>query len=123
MKFLVSLLLITVLSFVSCLYFPWWSIAIVAFVVVALIPQKPVMAFLCGFAAVFFSWSLLSFWISSNNEHTLAHKVSVLFLKMDSPFLLIVVTGFIGGLIAGLGALTASFLYKKKVQSPDISVD
>ena len=123
MKFVVSLLLIILLSFVSCLYFPWWSIAIVSFVVVALIPQKPVLAFLCGFGALFLFWSLLSLWISSNNDHVLAHKVSVLFLKMDSPFLLILVTGFIGGLVAGFGALTASFLHKKKVQPTDISVN
>ena len=123
MKFVISLILIILLSFVSCLYFPWWSIAIVSFVVVALIPQKPGMAFLCGFGAVFLSWSLLSFWIRSNNDHVLAHKVSVLFLKMDSPFLLILVTGFIGGLIAGLGALTASFIQKKEVLPPDVSVE
>ena len=122
MKFIISLLLIILLSFVSCLYFPWWSIAIVSFVVVALIPQKPVLAFLCGFGALFLFWSLLSLWISSNNDHVLAHKVSVLFLKMDSPFLLILVTGLIGGLVAGLGALTASFLYKKKVQATDVSI-
>lgn len=123
MKFIISLFLIILLSFTSCLYFPWWSIAIIAFVVVALIPQKPVPAFLCGFGALFLFWSLLSLWISSNNDHVLAHKVSLLFLKMDSPFFLILVTGLIGGLVAGLGALTASFLYKKEVQPTDISIN
>jgi hypothetical protein len=123
MKFIISLILIILLSFASCLYFPWWSIAIVAFVVVALIPQKPVMAFLCGFGALFLFWTLLSLWISSNNDHILAHKVSVLFLKTDSPFLLIIVTGLIGGLVAGFAALTASFIQKRDVAAADISID
>jgi hypothetical protein len=123
MKFIISLLLIILLSFVSCLYFPWWSIAIVAFIVVALIPQKPLMAFLCGFSALFLFWTVLSLWISSNNDHILAHKVSVLFLKTDSPFLLIIVTGLIGGLVAGFAALTASFIQKRDVAAADISID
>ena len=94
-----------------------------AFVVVALIPQRPFPAFLCGFVAVFIFWSLLSLWISSNNDHVLAHKVSLLFLKMDSPFLLILVTGLIGGVVAGLGALTASFVHKNEATPTDISIN
>jgi len=45
MKFIVSILLIALLSVVVCLYLPWWIIAIVAFIVAALIPQKPVTSF------------------------------------------------------------------------------
>lgn len=115
MKFFISLLLIAVLSFVACLYFPWWSIALIAFVVVAFIPQKPAAAFLCGFAAIFLFWAALSFFISSNNDHVLAHKVSLLILKMDNPFLLIFATAVIGGLVAGFAGLTASFIRHREI--------
>lgn len=115
MKFFISFLLIALLSFVSCLYFPWWSIAVTAFAVIALIPQKPAAAFLCGFAAIFIFWAALSFFISSNNDHVLAHKVSLLILKMDNPFLLIFATAMIGGLVAGFAALTASFIRKRQI--------
>jgi hypothetical protein len=81
------------------------------------------MAFLCGFGALFLLWTLLGLWISSNNDHILAHKVSVLFLKTDSPFLLILVTGLIGGLVAGFGALTGSFIQKRDLTGTDISID
>jgi hypothetical protein len=114
MKFIISLLLIALLSFAACLYLPWWSVAIVGFLVVALIPQRPGMALLCGFLAVFILWFALSFWLSSNNNHILAHKVSLLILKMDNPYLLMFATAFIGGLVAGFGALTGSFLRGKK---------
>jgi hypothetical protein len=40
--------------------------------------------------------------------------VSLLILKMDNPFLLMFATAFIGGLVAGFGALTGSFLRGKK---------
>jgi hypothetical protein len=114
MKFFISLILIAFLSFAACLYLPWWSIAVVAFLVVLFIPQSPGRAFLCGFLALAILWGGLSFWISNNNEHILAHRVSQLVLQADNPYLLIVVTALIGGLVAGLAALTASFVGRRK---------
>jgi hypothetical protein len=114
MKFIISLLLTALLSFAACLFLPWWSIAIAAFVVAALIPQKPLKAFATGFAALFLLWGGLSFWISNNNEHLLAHKVSILILKIDNPFALIFATALIGALVAGLAALSGSYLRKSK---------
>ena len=113
MKFLISLLLIAFLSFVACLFLPWWSIALVAFLVIAVLPQAPGRSFLAGFFAVFLLWGILSFWISNNNNHLLAAKVSVIILKLNNPFLLMLATGLVGGLVAGFAALTASFLRKK----------
>lgn len=114
MKFFISFLLTILLSFAACLFLPWWSIAIAAFLVAALIPQKPFKAFLTGFIALFLLWGALSFWISNNNDHLLAHKVSQLILKMDNPYLLIFVTAFIGALVAGFAALAGSYLRKNK---------
>lgn len=114
MKFIVSLILTALLSFAACLLFPWWSIAVAAFVVAALIPQKPGKAFITGFISLFVLWGGLSFWISYNNEHILAGKVAMLILKMDSPYILIVATAIIGGLVAGFAALSGSFLRQKK---------
>ena len=110
MRFLTSIVLIVFLSFVACLYFPWWSIAIVAFLVAALIPQTPLFSFLSGFVALFLLWGILCFWISISNNHILAHRVSLLIFKIDSPFILVMATAFIGALVAGLSALTAGYI-------------
>lgn len=115
MKFFVSLLLIALLSFAACLYLPWWSIAIVSFGMVVLIPQGPGRSFLCGFLAIALLWGILSFIKSSQNDHLLAHKVSQVIIKTDSPAFLILATAALGGLIAGLAALTASFIRRKNV--------
>ena len=112
MKFFISIILIALLSLAACLYLPWWSIAIVAFIVAAAIPQKPFKAFLAGFTALFLLWGSLSFYISSSNNHLLAHKVSLLILKTDSLYLLIITTALIGALVAGLAALSGSFVRK-----------
>ena len=115
MKFIISFILTALLSFGLCLFLPWWSIAIAAFIVAALIPQKPFKAFACAFLALFLLWGGLSFWISNNNHHLLAHKMSLLILKMDNTGLLFFVTAFIGAIIAGFAALAGSYARKTKV--------
>lgn len=112
MKFFVSIVLIALLSMAACLYLPWWSIAIMAFAVAAIIPQKPFLSFLSGFIALFLLWGGLSFFISSNNDHLMAKKISILLLQSDSPFTLVLATAFIGALVAGLAALSGSFVRK-----------
>ena len=112
MKFLVSILLTALLSFAACLFLPWWVIAIAGFVVAFAIPQKAGLCFLAGFLALFFLWAGLSFWMSAANNHLLAHKISILFLKADNPFLLVALTGIIGGLVAGFGSLTGRLTRK-----------
>jgi hypothetical protein len=113
MKFFISLVLIALLSMAACLYFPWWVIAIVAFIVAALIPQKPGWSFLAGFTALFLLWGLLAFYLSSNNNHILAHKMSQVVLKKDSPLLLLFATAIIGALVAGFAALAGSYVRKR----------
>lgn len=114
MKFIVTLILIALLSVAACFYLPWWSIAIVSFIIAAFIPIKPLAAFLAGFTAIFVVWLGLAAWISSANEHVLAHKVSMLILKMDNVGVLMFVTALIGALVAGMAALTGSFVRKRQ---------
>ena len=95
----------------------WWGIAIAAFIVAVVIPQSPGKSFLAGFVALLLLWGGLSFWISSSNQHLLAHKISMIILKMDSPYLLMLATALIGGLVGGLAALTGSFVRKRPAQN------
>ncbi len=112
MKFISTILLTVLLSVAACLYFLWWSIALVAFVIAAAIPQKPFKAFAAGFIALFFLWGGLALFISSNNNYLLAHKVSLIILKTDNPAYLILATALIGALVAGFAALSGSLLRK-----------
>ncbi|MFT3679217.1 MAG: hypothetical protein QM791_03025 [Ferruginibacter sp.] len=110
MKFFISIILIALLSLGACFFLPWWSIALAAFIVAALIPQSPVKSFLSGFTALFLLWGGLAWYISDSNEDILAHKVSLLIFQTDSPSLLITVTALVGALVAGLAAFSGSFL-------------
>lgn len=113
MRFILSILIIAMISFITGLYFPWWAIAIVAFAVSLLLPQKPAMAFISGFMGVFLLWVLMAAFISSSNAGILAARVGQLLGIGSTPSILIFVTGFVGGLVGGFASLTASFLRKK----------
>lgn len=108
-KFIVSILLIALLSLAAGLYLPWFCIAVAAFIVAALIPQKPYKAFLSGFIALFILWGSMCLIISNNNQNLLAAKVSMIILKNNNSLLLIIISALIGALVAGFGALTGSY--------------
>ncbi|MDQ6842772.1 MAG: hypothetical protein M3Z92_00265, partial [Bacteroidota bacterium] len=73
-------------------------------------PQTPIVSFFAGFTALFLLWGIMSFWISSNNDHILAHRVSLLIFKAGNSFLPIITSALIGALVAGFAALTAAYL-------------
>ena len=114
MKTGIAILSIAGLSYLAGLFLPWWSIAIVAFLIVFVLKLKPFAAFLAGFAAIFLLWLFLSYFLSSTNGHVLATKMSGVILQLENPFLLMFVTGLTGGVVAGLGALSGSYLVRNR---------
>jgi hypothetical protein len=116
MKFIIAFILTALLSYAAGLYFPWWSIAIAAFAVAALLPQKPLAAFSAAFFSLFVLWIFLALSIDMNNDHLLSMKISELLFKSHSHALIMSVTGLIGGLVAGFAALAGSYLRKPKAE-------
>ncbi|TBR19751.1 MAG: hypothetical protein EPO57_02380 [Chitinophagaceae bacterium] len=113
MKFFVASLLTILLSFISGLYIEfWWFFVVIAFGVALLVHQKPWKAFLSGFLALFLLWGSLSYWIDLKNDGILSAKIAVLLPLGGSSILLIIVTAFIGGLLAGLSALSGAYVRK-----------
>ena len=110
MKFAVSVILIAFLAFALGLYLPWWSIAIAAFVITALIHQRPGVSLLAGFAAIFLLWLILAAVIDMRNQHILSRKLASLLPLGGNSFLLMLITALVGGLVAALAALSGSYL-------------
>mgnify|MGYP006952659816 CR=1 FL=1 len=106
MRLLLALLLTAALSFLAGMFLPWWSIAIVAFLVALLIPQNFGPAFLSGLLGIFILWAILALWIDVKNDSILSTRI----MKVGSPVILVLVTAFIGGLVAGFAAMAGSAL-------------
>lgn len=110
MKFIVAPLLTALLAFVGGLWLMWWSIAIAGFLIALLVHQSSGKAFLSGFLGLFLFWGLFAAWIDMKNGGIMARRIAELLPLGGNPVLLILVTAFVGGLVAGLGAMSGSFL-------------
>jgi hypothetical protein len=106
MKIIVAAILTILLAFAFGIYLPWWSLAIAAFIVYALIPVKPGWAFLSAFLGAFLLWGGMAWVISANNDHILAHRISQVILKKDDPVMLTLITALIGAIVAGFAGLS-----------------
>ena len=126
MKFLITVILIALLSFLCGLYLPWWGFALAACLVGAILPQRPGFTFLAGFLALFILWGGLAFFIDEANNSILSAKIAQILPLNGSPFLLILVTGFVAALVGGGAALTGCYLTGKpplrEVEEEDLSL-
>jgi hypothetical protein len=112
MKFGISLLLTMIVSFAAGLYLPFWSAGLAAFLVAVFIYQRPGMAYLAGFVSILLLWVLLAWWIDAQNDSILSKRIATLFPLGGSSFMLILITGIVGGIVGGLSALSGNYLRK-----------
>jgi hypothetical protein len=120
-KYIVSIILTFLVAFVAGIYLPWWGVALAAFLVAVIIPQKPFLSFLAGFIGVFLLWELMAWWIDNRNNSILSQKIAQLF-RLNSTGLLILVTALIGAIVAGLAALAGSYLRAPKPREPELPI-
>ncbi|GAB4091768.1 hypothetical protein [Flaviaesturariibacter terrae] len=110
MRLLVSILLIALFSFIAGRYLPWYTIALVAFAVGALLQQPLLRSFVSGFLGIFLLWFILALWLDTRNEHLLSQRIAELFHLGQSSFLLVLVTALLGGIVGGFAALSGASL-------------
>lgn len=102
-------LLSLALSFLACRYLGWAAMPVAAAISAFFVKNTIGKSFLAGFAAGAALWAGLAGWLDASNGGLLSAKVAQIFtLRSGSP--LIQLTGLIGGLLGGLGAMTGSAL-------------
>ncbi|TRX50203.1 hypothetical protein FNH22_25865 [Fulvivirga sp. M361] len=115
MKFLTQIILIMVISALLQIYLPFWSTALVAFVISVLFQSKSGVSFMAGFLSISLLWFGMAYFIDVDTSSILTVKIAKLFSV--SSLLLIILTALIGGLVGGFGALSGSqfvHLFRKK---------
>lgn len=100
-NFIVTLVLAIVLS----LFLPWWSVMITALATALFIPLKKTAVFFVPFLAILLFWVVYSFMLSSSNDYTLAKRIAILLPLGGNPYVLMLVTGLVGGFAAGIAAV------------------
>ncbi len=107
MKHFLQLVVIFGLGWVSQLYSPWWTMAIVGALAAFLFHKRKWSSFLIGLIGGGLLWLIPAFMANAANDHLLAQKVGLLLGGLSSTQLLLLTTA-LGGLTTALGAWTGS---------------
>jgi hypothetical protein len=109
-KTIINFIVTIILSYVLSLFLPWWSVMVAAFSVALLIPLKKGAVFFIPFLAILIFWVIYSYVLSSANNFTLAKRIAILLPLGGNPYLLMLITGVVGGIAAGIAAILAKQL-------------
>ena len=101
LNFGTTLLLAALLSTVL----PWWSVMLAGFVAGMIFPLQNKGVFFAPFLALFLYWGVYSFVLSSANNFILARKIAQLLQLGTRPIALILLTGILGGIAAGISGM------------------
>ena len=103
------LLFVAVTAFLLNLFLPWWSIALPGLIFGYIIGESSGKAFGSGFLALFLLWGFHAMYIHVANDAILSTRIAEM-LSLGNPLLLILLTGFLGGLISGIATLTGFWI-------------
>lgn len=119
------ILLLAVVCAALQYFYPWWTMPIAAFVSGFGFGQKGFKSFVTGLIGVGLLWFGYAFFLDVINESILSTRIADLLSLgnlsgssgIPKNILLITVTALLGGFIAGMSALSGSYLrsiFKKK---------
>ena len=103
-------LAVVVIGGLAQLFFPWWSIAVVAFLVGFVVNESAGKSMVYGTLAMTVLWSLYAAFLNNANEGLIGSSIAQM-IGTNSG-LLMVYTGLIGGLVSGMFAMSGSLLRK-----------
>lgn len=109
MKLVSTVILIAALSLIATWYLPWWSLAIIAFVVCCIMQQSPGRSFLAAFLAIFLLWLVYGWWEDNANDHILAGRMAGVF-GLPNHTLFLVAAALAGGVVAGIAGWAGGFV-------------
>lgn len=99
-----------ILGLIAQMYFPWWSIAVVGFLVGLWAHESPSKSFAYGTAAMTFLWAAYGGIQSSANAGIMNASIAKMLGGAISGTQLIFITGLVGGLVGGMSAMTGTML-------------
>tara|TARA_Y100000814_G_C11980999_1_gene281509 strand:+ start:148 stop:501 length:354 start_codon:yes stop_codon:yes gene_type:complete len=91
---------------------PWWILSIITFII-GYISNKELEAAASGFLIGFLSWLLVLVYLFYSNNNIIFVKMSLL-LNMNSPFILIISTSILSGLLGMVSSWSGWQFNKRK---------
>lgn len=100
-------IILLLLVFQWLLGLPWWMVFPVGLAVGIGVRCKPFYSFAGGFLGVFLLWTAAALLINMSTDSILSSQVGEL-LGGIGPSMLAIITGILGGLVAGMSTLTGN---------------
>ncbi len=107
---MIQLILIAILGLLAQLILPWWSLALVAFLVCLWRSQSAGQAFLYGFVGIAVVWLGYALLIYAQTGGDFTGRMGELLFKVNNAALPMLATALLGGLIGGLSGLSGFFV-------------
>ena len=104
-KNIINFIVTIIVALALSQFLPWWSIMLASFITSIRFSLERSAVFFVPFLAISLYWIIYAFSLSSANDFILANKIAVLLPLQGNPYLLILVTGLVGGLAAGIAAV------------------
>ena len=104
-KNIINFIVTIIVALALSQFLPWWSVMLASFITSIRFSLKGSVVFFVPFLAISLFWIIYAFWLSSANDYILANKIAVLLPLQGNPYLLILVTGIVGGLSGGIAAV------------------
>lgn len=121
MKLIFRTLLLGFVIYFLPSFLPWWSIAVVAFVIGVGIPGPGANAFISGFLGGGIAWLLLAWQLDTAANAVLSEKIVGLFPFSDATYL-IIIAGLIGAITTALSTLCGTSLRQIFAKKPQRSL-
>ncbi len=100
-------LIYIIAAYLVNLFLPWWSVAVLGLILGIVFKLKPLASFGWGFLALFILWGSQALFINIANDGIMAGRIAEM-LGVQSSFLMVLVTGIIGGFVGGLSTFCGS---------------
>ena len=109
-KTLFYIILLGLLTLLCGIFLPqWWFVAVVSFLTALVFKEKMLKTGVITFLVVTIVWMGTAMYIDIGNESILSSRIGQI-LGGLSPFLLTLITGLLGGIVATLAGLTGASL-------------
>ena len=100
-------LLIVIITAILQFFTPWWTIALVPFIVAAWRPKSSWKSFGISFLAIAILWFAYGLYLHIVSKGAMSNRIAEIF-SLPNGILLLIVTAIVGGLVGGFAGLAGA---------------
>jgi len=104
-KNIINFIATILIAYVLSLFMGWYSVMIASALTALLVPLKRMAVFFVPFFAIFLFWIIYSYALGSDNDFILGKRIADLLSLKGNVYLLLIITGLVGGIASGVAAI------------------